>query len=343
MYLRRWPSSASGDYKPINASLQLADADDDEGPPPTPPTRGFRDLLLCFVCVFCTVINIYAALNTPSANGESVAATSLRSLSRKDISRLRRPSTFIGFDSIHRPSPPIPKQINTFPVILTQIDKTNPKVFDDNTARYLSTNGTVAVEKRRISTIMQFRAIDWGMEQCSLQLIVPPLADASIIPPGRSFTLSLYRLNATHTIDGQSLSHSSRPSRVAKLADIHVASGEATNFQRNSSCMRDELMTFELACSRDTHDNDCMLQWWQDKENPTPGALGPRRDAQAVDIRRSSEFHRYLYHSTLNRLSAGLRWSRRKECFFWVVYCVANYESVRLPPVLLHRRVRLPN
>ncbi|KAI0259600.1 hypothetical protein BC834DRAFT_974151 [Gloeopeniophorella convolvens] len=279
MYLRRWPSSTSSDYEPINTSLQLARADDDEGPPPTPPTRGFRNLLLCFICVFCTVINIYIALNARSATGEPFSATSLHSLSRKDVSRLRRPSTFIGFDSIHRPSPPIPKQINTFPSVLTQIDKTNPKVFDDNAARYLSTNGTVAAEKRRvlvtnaISTIMQFRVIDWGMERCSLQLIVPASADASVVPPGRSFALSLYRLSATYAIDGQSFSYSSRPSRIAKLADIRVVSGENTRFQRTSPCVRDELMTFELACSRDAYDNDCMLQWWEDKENPNPGVF----------------------------------------------------------------------
>ncbi|KAI0258513.1 hypothetical protein BC834DRAFT_975090 [Gloeopeniophorella convolvens] len=280
MHLPRWPSSTSDEYKPLHPSSQLSDfADGDNEPQPLPSARGFQNLLCCFVCVFCTVLNVYATLNSPSAAKATFSATSsLHALSRKDISRLRRPSTFIGFDSVRRPYPPIHREINTYPVVLTQIDRTNPKkAFDDDTARYLSPTGTIAVEKRRVlvtesvSTIMQFRAIDWGMEQCELQLVVPSSVDASTVPPGRSFTLSLYRLNATYPIDGQSLSYSSRPPRVAKHADIHVASGQTTNFSRTSPCVWDELMAFELACSPDVQDNNCMLQWWQDKEDPTPG------------------------------------------------------------------------
>ncbi|KAI0259597.1 hypothetical protein BC834DRAFT_905354 [Gloeopeniophorella convolvens] len=277
-----WPSvSTPNNYRPLHPSSQPSDTgrDDDNTPQLMLPERGFQNLSCWFICVFCTAFNIYTTLGTPSTTGATFNSwAALHALGRKDIPHLRRPSAFIGFDSISRPSLPMHKTINTFPIVLTQIDETNPqKVFNDDAAQYLSPIGTIAAEKRRVlvtnavSTILQFRATDWGTEQCELQLVVPSSADVSVVPPERSFTLSLYRLDAPYPIDSQSLSFSARPARIAKHADIYVASGTATNFSHIFPCILDELMTFELACSRDASDNDCMLQWWQDKEDPIPG------------------------------------------------------------------------
>lgn len=84
---------------------------------------------------------------------------------------IKRPSQFIDFDSIARPSPPFLSTFDTFPSILAQVDRDEPaRVFEDDMRRYMTRARTINPEDRRV------------------------LVDSSVSP---SFHVSL-RLNLAH-------------------------------------------------------------------------------------------------------------------------------------------------
>ncbi|KAJ7217066.1 hypothetical protein GGX14DRAFT_358172 [Mycena pura] len=131
----------------------------------------------------------------------------------------------------------------------------------------MSPIGTILPQDRRvlvtptISTIIQFRTIDWGMEDCRLHMSVPALGggDTARAP---NISVVLYRLNQTYPLDTAELTFQSRPPRVAKIEDIELSRAEYTVWSRQFACKADDVLTFELGC-RGISNNDCSLEWWQ--------------------------------------------------------------------------------
>lgn len=69
----------------------------------------------------------------------------------QDIQALRRPSQFIRFDEIKRPSPPGHKEFNNYPILVTQVDSARKdKVFEDDVKRYMAPIGTISPRDRRV-------------------------------------------------------------------------------------------------------------------------------------------------------------------------------------------------
>lgn len=103
---------------------------------------------LCFaLCAICTVVNL--ALSFLARDGPSLPVAP--PVTRKNIHLLRRPSQFIRFDEIERPSPPAPKQFENYPILLAQIDSSDTsKVFPDDPRKYMSHVGTISPEDRRV-------------------------------------------------------------------------------------------------------------------------------------------------------------------------------------------------
>ncbi|KAF8067797.1 hypothetical protein FPV67DRAFT_1415931 [Lyophyllum atratum] len=195
---------------------------------------------------------------------------SARQVDRNSIHTLRRPSQYIGFDTIPRPSPPIPRNLTNFPFAVAQIDSAEArKVFETETKRYLSLSGTVYPDdKKVISTVVQFRAIDYGMEACDVHITLAP-ARASL---GHVEAISLYRLESATPLDLETLSHRTSPRRLGRIADIQAVLGSETHWHRKMSCSMEEVLTFELACPHDIPVGTiCDLEWWQTKEESTPG------------------------------------------------------------------------
>lgn len=130
-----------------------------------------------------------------------------------------------------------------------------------------------SVVNTQISTVFQFRAVDWGMEICELRLSLPPTTIKHLILPAQSFPLSLYRLDSRTPIDITALSHRTRPSRLAKIADIPLSYEEGTLSHRKFHCEMEEVLTFELSCSEVSQDSACFMEWWQDSvtDDPDPG------------------------------------------------------------------------
>ncbi|KAJ6455297.1 hypothetical protein C8R47DRAFT_996858 [Mycena vitilis] len=229
------------------------------------PCLSHISLILCIVLTLANIlITVASQRRFPNPNSPtSIPVTS------KNIHLLRRPSQYIRFDEIRRPSPPVPKQFRNYPITLTQIDAAEPDrvLYADKT--YMSPIGTVVPADRRISSIIQFRTIDWGMEDCQLHMSVPALGGGDTMGAS-NISVVLHRLNQTYPLDTAELTFRSRPPRVAKIGDIQLSRVEGTIWSRRFACKADVVLSFELECSGVLADDSCFLEWWQ-KQGSDPG------------------------------------------------------------------------
>jgi hypothetical protein len=130
----------------------------------------------------------------------------------------------------------------------------------------------------QVSTIVQFRVQDFGMEKCTLTLstgMAPPASGhhgrrdaghAHLPPAGR---MDLWRLDQARAIDPQRLSWRTRPKRSSLVTSwdlAHSASLRTDEF----ACKSTSILTFELACSGQ---KDCLLDFTQSKEGSESGEL----------------------------------------------------------------------
>jgi len=239
---------------------------DDE---PKPAQAASRTNCICALfSVFALLLNIAFSLKYPPITSSPAPVTKPYT----DIRYLRRPSTFIRFDEVPRPNPPIHRQFDNYPVTISQIDSVDQgKVFPVDAKRHMAHIGTISPEDRRVlvdsnvSTVIQFLAIDWGMETCELKLSLPAASSSS-----RPVSFALHRLEAQYLLDPSEISYESRPRRIAKLADIELAHDKPTVWHRKLACQMHEVLTFELECSEWSKNSDCYIEWWQNKENPDP-------------------------------------------------------------------------
>ncbi|KAJ7586817.1 hypothetical protein C8J56DRAFT_786753 [Mycena floridula] len=196
-----------------------------------------------------------------------------KSAYRVDIDSLRRPSQFIGLERYYQRlgASPEPASFTNYPILLSPIDMTQPsRVFGNDPKSYISAIGTVAPEDRQVSTVVQFRALDFGMEICELQIITPNTTSINVLLP--SGPIELYELKAgPKPLHEATLSWSSRPARgeLLELISFHPR----MTWRRRFSCLMDELFTFELSCPVTAESKQCNLDWWQAQEHPSPGKL----------------------------------------------------------------------
>jgi hypothetical protein len=106
-----------------------------------------------------------------------------------------------------------------------------------------------------ISTVAQFRAIDFGMESCSLAVGVPPLNETHgqvMFPP--TFTLDVYTLPIQERLNLQAVSYSSLPPTKTLFARLALSEGIIVQTPK-FPCRTLSYHTFLLACSHP----DCRL------------------------------------------------------------------------------------
>lgn len=237
------------------------------------PTVNYFSVRVCVaIAVLCTIVNVVLTASSPMVASQH----SPRAFSRKDIALLRRPSQFIGFDKIERPSPPKPRQFHNYPILVATIDsKAADNAFGYDLKRFMSPAGAISFDEghviinQTISTIIQFRAFDWGMGTCQLGLSLPGVINNSTTAQS---PLTVYRLNAPHALDALFLSYRTRPERVSQIADIEL-SAEPSNWQRNFTCATEEILTFEFACSGLSPPELCRFDWWQEKRSDITPAV----------------------------------------------------------------------
>lgn len=113
------------------------------------------------VIIVCTLLNItlsvFPAVFTPRKEADTV-------ITRQNIHHLRRPNQYIGFDEISRPTPPISRQLTTYPILLSLVDAASPDtVFDDDFAMKMVHSGTITPDDRRVRvtpTVSLFGPLD---------------------------------------------------------------------------------------------------------------------------------------------------------------------------------------
>jgi hypothetical protein len=103
----------------------------------------------------------------------------------------------------------------------------------------------------QISTIAQFRVIDYGMESCSLAITTPPKNDtAGIISSSLDLPVSLevWTLPTKHKLDLAKLTWATRPQPRTHVGTLAISHG-ATYHMPRFECRSGSYQTFELSCS----------------------------------------------------------------------------------------------
>ncbi|TFY55970.1 hypothetical protein EVJ58_g7916 [Rhodofomes roseus] len=204
------------------------------------------------ICMVCTMLNAMFLASTFRSD-HSLLAPSVTSIPRKDIWKLRRPNQYIGLDEIERPTPPLPKQFDNFPIAVAQVDSLDVgRVIENGLKTHMGASGSYVPDDKqvvvteRVSTIVEFLAVDFGMEQCELQLTIDSssIMNASPTP----FMLDVFRLNSTIPINSDTLSYNTRPARISKVAALEMQSTDV-RWHRSFHCSTDEYLAFELACT----------------------------------------------------------------------------------------------
>ncbi|KAI6045798.1 hypothetical protein EDC04DRAFT_2550945, partial [Pisolithus marmoratus] len=140
--------------------------------------------------------------------------------------------------------------------------------------------GTVSPEYHRIrltstaSTILQFRAIDYGMEACELRLSLPAhhaapddsvgaVGEPSFRIPELPIMLHLSQLDASLPLDGETITHRTQPRTLKDITGFTVID-LPSSFSYNFTCGMEEVFTFKLECQSP----ECYVDWWQDSGDP---------------------------------------------------------------------------
>ncbi|KAJ7818317.1 hypothetical protein B0H14DRAFT_2520484 [Mycena olivaceomarginata] len=191
---------------------------------------------------------------------------------------LETPNSYIGLErAVRDPNSPPPKPVSNYPRFSAQVNQTDPSAVYYEFNRHFTNFGTAWPTDRtfrvaaEVSTIVQFRVQDFGMEKCTLTLstgMAPPASGhhgrrhAGHAHPPPTGRMDLWRLDQARAIDPQRLSWRTRPkrSRLAASWDLaHSASLRTDEF----ACKSTSIITFELACSGQ---EDCLLDFTQSKE-----------------------------------------------------------------------------
>ncbi|KAM5531428.1 hypothetical protein V8D89_014885, partial [Ganoderma adspersum] len=144
--------------------------------------------------------------------------------------------------------------------------------------------GTLSPHERRlhvtteVHTIAQFRAIDFGMEDCHLVLTIPGSTD---LEAGASFNmhpqshLEIFRLTTDDPIDPAALTYRKRPRGAEKIATVHAhaTSGGGDIAVYRFQCPQASLHTFEVACAEGFP--ECLVDALS-SQNTTLGKSVPR-------------------------------------------------------------------
>ncbi|KAJ2966014.1 hypothetical protein NUW54_g13930 [Trametes sanguinea] len=213
--------------------------------------------------------------------------------------RPRRPlyaSPYIGLDALYASGKVNASKVNPItirPRISAQVFVNEPGKLAPIGERdyWHETYGMMSTHERRlhvtseIHTVVQFRAIDFGMEDCHLVFTLPPLGvpleKGASIEFNPSSRFDVFRLESERPVDLHKLSYKTRPKVLEKVAvGVNPRADEETLIHR-FPCPRASLHVFEVACA---DGSDCMIDTWS-SHNTSYGKL---RFFSRLGIKRSS-------------------------------------------------------
>ena len=149
-------TARSSHYAPLLDEGQLRRGDC-ESPTDFDPSTSFLDEKrrktpaipwTLIVVIACTLLNITLSV-FPTVLTQRKGADTL--VTRQNIHLLRRPNQYIGFDEIQRPTPPVSRELTSYPILLSLVDAASPDtVFDDDFDMQMVHSGTITPDHRRV-------------------------------------------------------------------------------------------------------------------------------------------------------------------------------------------------
>ncbi|GJE92357.1 hypothetical protein PsYK624_085110 [Phanerochaete sordida] len=180
---------------------------------------------------------------------------------------------YIGLDELYA-SPDI-HTLEIKPIVLAP--RVSAPVFRDAPDRltplgahdiWSDTWGTTSPNERHLlvgpatHTVVQFRTIDFGMEDCELVVDLP--AHGAALEGGAAFALQpgsrfdVFRVRTAQALQTKTLSWRTRPSTRELVTSVAPEAGARTTVAR-FPCPRGSLHTFEVACAGE---EDCLVDVW---------------------------------------------------------------------------------
>ncbi|KAJ3571227.1 hypothetical protein NP233_g3892 [Leucocoprinus birnbaumii] len=185
--------------------------------------------------------------------------------------RLRRPNQYINLDKVQHNHnfPPI----TNFPDIVLRINTNDSGRVMEEDSRMPRTNvGTIHTDDRHIyvtpevSTIIQFRHMDYGMEKCSLYAILPDYVEEKEFIGS---SVDVWLLDSSTEFSRQTLPEwPVAPQRRRLLTSFTFSSSDGPVIEFD--CPSYGLTTLELACSSSM---PCQVDFWQDKRRVPLGGV----------------------------------------------------------------------
>jgi len=226
-----------------------------------------------FICMLTALLSIFVlSLKSLHPSTVNLSIYELQSPRRTDLVNLRRPSQFVGLEKINRSSVEHELSVINFPFLVGRVDSEHPKsVVTDGPASRAIFSG---VESRKvemthsITTVLQFRMLDWKLENCALRIRLPSMNDPrSLFNASSSASeIAVHRLASGSTLRLDSLSHYRIPKLEQKLVSIRVNSDRDTEWTHHFHCAMDSLHTFALVAGN----RETSVAWWQDKQVEVP-------------------------------------------------------------------------
>ncbi|KAH8101222.1 hypothetical protein BXZ70DRAFT_117463 [Cristinia sonorae] len=193
-----------------------------------------------FVAVLCTCLNVYAFRLARKLRTHAEHYT--------DYGRLKRPNPFVGLD--HLPPPKDAHTITIFPVEISQINSAAPgRAYSEDPARLAEIGGLIAPGEKevkitsKVSTIFQFRTVDFRMENCELAVSIPNFTNFTL-SPGENL-VDIWTSAADAPLDVKKLTWETRPARKAKIQTISMTHG--INYNYSFPCPADNIFVFEFS------------------------------------------------------------------------------------------------
>jgi len=222
-----------------------------------------------FVIVVCTVIDTLLLLHL----GVQQTRTKLSWSDTTDTMEFRSP--YVNLDFLYRNTSLRSSQHG--PIVnhahsIGLVSATEPqKVFRQNDTGWINPNyGFIPLENRRIlvtseiSTVVQFRILDFGMESCSLAITIPrsnkdfgPMITSS--SQNRTVNLDIWALPTKRKLDLRTLSWTTRPQPRVYIGALAVTYDDShTDQTPRFACQSGSYQTFEIGCSS----ADCHMDIW---------------------------------------------------------------------------------
>ncbi|KAJ6617492.1 hypothetical protein B0H10DRAFT_2032665 [Mycena sp. CBHHK59/15] len=205
------------------------------------------------VIVCCTVIDMLLILHLGIQQH-----TAKHAAARADSENLEIKSSYVGLAELYSQTSlksskhdPIVNHARAF----VQISSTEPsRIFPPYGLMRPIADGMVPEHQRHllvtptISTIAQFRVADFGMENCSLSITVPPRSDTKGFLSEEPATLDVWSLPVTKKLDMHKLSWTTRPTGRTFFGSLPISFGE-THRLPGRQCLSGSYHTFEFTCS----------------------------------------------------------------------------------------------